>query len=163
MARERGQGGTMTMIDPAVAAEGATIIAETGEVVGEGIRAGGDPVRQAFQALHLGFSAAPVIAGLDKFGNRLVNWDQYLAPQIGSRMPDGGRTFMRGVGVVEVAAGLLTAARPGIGGFVVSGWLMGIVGNLLLSRRYYDIALRDFGLSVGAFALGRLGQWFARR
>ena len=110
----------------------------------------------AYHALHLGFIAAPVIAGLDKFTHLLVNWDQYLAPSIARLSPIGGHGLMLVVGVVEVIAGLLVAVKPRIGGLVVAAWLVGIIVNLLLAGGYYDIALRDLGLALGAFVLSRL-------
>ncbi len=110
---------------------------------------------QAYRVLHLGYAAAPILAGLDKFFEQLVDWDQYLAPQI-ARSRRTRRVLMRVVGGVESAAGALVAARPRIGGWVVAGWLGGIIGNLLLGRRSYDVALRDFGLMLGAIALARL-------
>ncbi|MBI3944707.1 MAG: hypothetical protein HY321_02215 [Armatimonadetes bacterium] len=113
---------------------------------------------QAFWTLRSGYTLAPVLAGLDKFRHLLVDWDQYLAPQMRERMSDRGRRFMRAVGVIEVAAGLLTAVKPRIGGYVVGGWLIGIIGNLLLSGKYRDIALRDLGLALGAFSLARLAE-----
>ena len=116
------------------------------------------PARTAYRLLHLAFIVAPTVAGLDKFFHLLVNWDQYLAPQVAALWPWGGHNFMLVVGVVEIAAGLLVALKPRIGGFVVGLWLLGIVGNLLLLGGYYDIALRDFGLALGAFALSRLAK-----
>jgi hypothetical protein len=115
-----------------------------------------DPVRHAYHALQLGFVAAPVIAGLDKFTHLLVDWDKYLAPSIARLSPIGGHGLMLVVGVVEILAGLLVAVRPRIGGLVVAAWLVGIIINLLLTGGYYDIALRDLGLALGAFALSRL-------
>jgi hypothetical protein len=115
-----------------------------------------DPARQAYLALHIGFIVAPVVAGLDKFTHFLTNWDQYLAPAIARLSPIGGHGFMLVVGVVEIIAGLLVALRPKIGGLVVAAWLFGIIINLLLAGGYYDIALRDLGLALGAFALSRL-------
>lgn len=114
------------------------------------------PVNHAYHALHIAFIAAPVIAGLDKFTHLLTDWDQYLAPAVARMLPTSGHTFMLIVGVIEVIAGLLVALRPKIGGLVVSAWLLGIVVNLLIAGGFYDIALRDFGLSLGAFALSRL-------
>ena len=110
---------------------------------------------QAYRILHLGYAAAPILAGLDKFLERLVEWEQYLAPQIG-HTPRARRRIMRAVGCVEIAAGALVAVKPRIGGWVVAGWLGGIIGNLMLGRRSYDVALRDFGLMLGAVALARL-------
>lgn len=115
-----------------------------------------DPARQAYELLHLGYAVAPIVAGADKFFNALTDWERYLAPGVRHRLPMKGRTFMRIVGGVEIAAGLAVAARPKLGGFVVAAWLGGIIGDLLLKRRDYDIALRDLGLALGALALGRL-------
>src|SRR3954453_22230265 len=118
------------------------------------------PAYQAYQVLHLAFIAAPVIAGADKFFHFLVNWDQYLSPLVTRMLPVSGHTFMLGVGVIEVAAGLLVAFRPAIGAVVVGAWLCGIIVNLLLIPGYYDGALRDLGLALGAFALARLATEF---
>jgi hypothetical protein len=119
--------------------------------------------RQAYQLLHWGFVAAPVIAGLDKFSQILTNWDAYLAPIIARPLGGAVHGFMLVVGIIEVLAGLLVAVRPRIGAYVVAAWLAGIIVNLLLSGKYFDIALRDFGLFLGALALGRLAQVYDRR
>ena len=121
------------------------------------------PAYQAYCVLYAGFIALPVLAGVDKFFHFLVNWDQYLAPIAVQILPISGHTFMLIVGVVEVAAGLLIAFRPRIGAYVVALWLAGIVVNLLLIPGFYDIALRDFGLALGALALARLSQEFNAR
>lgn len=118
------------------------------------------PAWQAYRILHWGFTAAPVIAGLDKFTRLLADWDKYLAPPIARMLPVSAHTFMMIVGVVEVVAGLLVAIRPKLGAYVVAAWLGGIIVNLLLSGSYFDIALRDFGLALGALALGRLSMDF---
>ena len=130
-----------------------------GNTVGHGHEAHG-PLYQAFQVLHWGFVAAPVIAGLDKFFHLLTNWDRYLAPPIANLLPIGAHDFMLVVGVIEMAAGLVVALKPRIGAYVVAAWLVGIIVNLLLAGGYYDIALRDFGLCLGAIALGRLSAVF---
>ncbi len=116
------------------------------------------PARQAYEILHVAFTVAPVVAGLDKFFHVLVNWDKYLAPSIARLSPIGGHSLMLAVGVVEIIAGLLTALKPKIGGYVVALWLLGIIINLLLIPDYFDVALRDFGLLLGALALARLGE-----
>ena len=116
------------------------------------------PERQAYELLHWGFVAAPVLAGLDKFANLLTNWDAYLAPPIARILGSAAHSFMLVVGVIEIAAGLLVAIRPRLGGYVVAGWLGAIILNLLMTGRYFDIALRDFGLMLGALALARLAQ-----
>ena len=121
------------------------------------------PAYQAYCVLYAGFIALPILAGVDKFFHFLVNWDQYLAPIAVQILPISGHTFMLIVGVVEVAAGLLIAFRPRIGAYVVALWLAGIIVNLLLIPGFYDIALRDFGLALGALALARLSQEFNAR
>jgi hypothetical protein len=114
------------------------------------------PSYDAFRILQLGFVAAPILAGLDKFFHVLVNWDLYLAPQIARLSPVGGHGLMLFIGALEVAAGVLVARKPRLGGLVVAVWLWGIIANLLMIPGFYDVALRDFGLSLGALALSRL-------
>jgi hypothetical protein len=121
------------------------------------------PAYQAYQILHVAFVIAPVVAGADKFFHFLVDWDQYLSPLATRFLPVSGHRFMLGVGVVEIIAALLVAVAPAIGGWVVGLWLLGIVLNLLSIPAYFDIALRDFGLALGAFALARLATEFDRR
>jgi hypothetical protein len=122
--------------------------------------AAANPARQAFRILHVGFVVAPILAGLDKFLEVLVDWDRYLAPAVTDVLPVSGHTVMLAVGVVEIAAGVLVALRPRIGGYVVAAWLWAIIVNLLILGDYFDIALRDFGLSLGALALARLAEAF---
>jgi hypothetical protein len=119
------------------------------------------PAYQAYQILHVAFVIAPVLAGLDKFFHLLVNWDMYLAPAIANLSPIGGHQLMLVIGVVEIIAGILVAIKPRIGAYVVCAWLLGIVINLLIIGGFFDIALRDFGLALGALALGRLSQEFS--
>jgi hypothetical protein len=114
------------------------------------------PTHQAFLLLRTVFTIAPILFGLDKFANILVHWPVYLAPLATQVIPVSPQQFMYGVGVVEVIAGLLVAWKPRIGSLVVALWLAGIIVNLLLLPGYYDVALRDFGLLVGALALNRL-------
>ena len=118
-----------------------------------------NPTYPAYQILRFGFTAAPILFGLDKFLNLMVDWTQYLAPVIANMIPAG--TLMRIVGVVEIVAGLLVFFKPRIGSYIVAAWLLLIIINLLLIPGYYDVALRDFGLLLGALALGRLSQTFA--
>ena len=113
---------------------------------------------EAYRILHLAFIVAPIVAGLDKFFNLLVNWEQYL-PSFANRMLGGhGHEFMLVVGVIEIVAGLGVAFMPRIFAYVVSLWLLLIVVNLLMIPGYYDVALRDFGLALAALALARLSQ-----
>jgi uncharacterized membrane protein YphA (DoxX/SURF4 family) len=122
-----------------------------------------DPARQAFRILQLGFVVALVLAGLDKFFNVLVDWERYLAPVATDVLPFSARSLMLAVGVVEIAAGVLVALRPRLGGYVVAAWLWLVIVNLLVAGGFYDVALRDFGLSLGALALARLAEAFGPR
>ena len=117
-----------------------------------------DPARQAFLLLRTAFTVAPIAFGLDKFADLLTDWPRYLAPALDDLVPGTAHQAMLAVGVVEVAAGVLVALRPRLGGYVVAAWLAGIIGNLLLIPGFYDIALRDFGLLVAALALARLAE-----
>ena len=119
-----------------------------------------NPAYQAYQILHVGFTVAPLLAGLDKFFHFLVNWDMYVAPSIARMLPMSVHGFMLLVGVIEVLAGVVVAIRPRIGAYIVAAWLLAIIVNLLMVPGYYDIALRDFGLLLGALALGRLSVEF---
>jgi hypothetical protein len=118
--------------------------------------------RQAFVLLRGGFTIAPILFGLDKFVGLLTEWPRYLAPQIDALIPGSAAQAMLAVGIIEIAAGLLVAVWPRIGGYVVAAWLAGIIANLLIIGGYYDIALRDFGLLVAALALARLATGFER-
>jgi hypothetical protein len=115
-----------------------------------------DPAFQAFWLLRVGFTVAPILFGLDKFFHVMVNWDRYFAPVIIRQLPWTAHQAMYAVGAVEILAGLVVAWRPRLGGYVVAAWLAGIIVNLLLVPGFYDVALRDFGLLVGAVALARL-------
>jgi hypothetical protein len=115
-----------------------------------------DPSRQAFLLLRTVFTVAPILFGLDKFTNVLVDWPRYLAPVINDLVPGTGQQAMYAVGLVEVLAGVIVAVRPRYGAPLVAAWLAGIIFNLLIVPGYYDIALRDFGLFVAAIALFRL-------
>lgn len=119
-----------------------------------------DPAYQAFVMLRTVFTMAPIAFGLDKFANLLTDWPQYLAPRLDALVPGTAQQAMLVVGGIEIAAGILVALWPHIGGYVVAGWLAGIIVNLLLIPGYFDVALRDFGLMVAAVALARLAWAF---
>ena len=121
-----------------------------------------DPAIQAFWLLRIGFTVAPILFGLDKFAHVLVNWDRYLAPEISEHLPGSAHQIMYVVGAIEIVAGLVVAIRPRFGGYLVAAWLAGIIVNLLLIGGYGDIALRDFGLLLGALTLARLATAFPR-
>ena len=115
-----------------------------------------DAGRDAFLMLRIAFAVAPIAFGLDKFFNVMVDWPIYLAPWIDDIAPGSAQEFMYFVGATEIVAGVLVALKPRYGAYVVAGWLAGIVLNLLTHSGFYDIALRDFGLMLGALTLARL-------
>jgi uncharacterized membrane protein YphA (DoxX/SURF4 family) len=115
-----------------------------------------DPAQQAFLLLRSVFTIAPIAFGLDKFFNLLTHWPNYLAPWVNQIVPGTAQQAMYAVGVIEIVAGILVAVRPRWGALVVAAWLAGIIINLLTMASFYDVALRDFGLLVGALALSRL-------
>ena len=119
-----------------------------------------DPAFQAFALLRIGFTVAPILFGLDKFLNWLVDWEHYLAPQFNDLIPGNAHQAMLAVGVIEIVAGLVVALRPRFGGYLVAAWLGGIIVNLLVHADHYDVALRDFGLLIAALALARLAVLF---
>jgi uncharacterized membrane protein YphA (DoxX/SURF4 family) len=117
-----------------------------------------EPTYQAFALLRTTFTIAPIVFGLDKFTNILVDWTVYLAPWIDNIVPGDDVMAMRIVGVIEIVAGILVAIAPRIGAYVVAIWLAGIIVNLLSMGEFFDVALRDFGLMVAALALGSLAR-----
>ena len=123
-----------------------------------------DPAAQAFMLLRLAFTVAPILFGLDKFAEVMIDdWTKYLAPEFNDLIPGSAADAMLIVGVVEIAAGLAVAVVPRFGGLLVAGWLGGIIVSLLLVGGYADIALRDFGLLVAALALARLASAYSGR
>src|SRR5688572_20617505 len=119
------------------------------------------PSYQAYQILHLGFTVAPILMGLDKFLGLLVNWDQYLPAFANNMLGSYSHEFMYVVGVIEIVAGLGVWFKPKIFAYVVAAWLGLIIINLLMIPGYFDVALRDFGLLLAAVALGRLSQEYS--
>jgi hypothetical protein len=116
-----------------------------------------DPVNQAFTLLRIGFVALPILMGLDKFFEVMNNdWPMYLASEYNDIIPGDAQDAMYIVGGVEILAGLIVLVTPRFGGLLVAGWLAGIIASLLLVGGYGDIALRDFGLLLGALTLFRL-------
>jgi hypothetical protein len=120
------------------------------------------PAYQAYWILHLGFTVAPILAGLDKFFHLLTNWDQYVPGVVANASPIQPHTLMLVVGVIEVAAGIGVWFKPKIFAYIVAVWLVVIIINLLLIPGYFDIALRDFGLFLAALALAKLSREYAR-
>ena len=118
---------------------------------------------QAFLMLRIAFSVAPILFGLDKFFNVLTDWPQYLAGWVDDLMPGSAQDFMYAVGGIEILAGVLVALRPRYGAPIVAAWLAGIIVTLVTGPGFYDIALRDFGLLLGAATLARLAFAYDRR
>jgi hypothetical protein len=121
-----------------------------------------NPAFQAFTLLRIGFTVAPILFGLDKFLDWLVDWRIYLAPEINDLVPGNAHQALLAIGVIEIVAGLVVAVRPKFGGYLVAAWLAGIITNLLLQADFYDVALRDFGLLLAALTLARLATAFDR-
>src|SRR3954453_14214175 len=117
----------------------------------------GDPTAQALLLLRIAFTVAPIVFGLDKFAHILTDdWTRYLAPAFNDLIPGNAADAMHIVGVIEIIAGLVVAVTPRFGGLLVAAWLGGIILNLLIIGGYGDIAMRDFGLLLGALTLARL-------
>ena len=125
-------------------------------------RARSDPAYGAFLLMRIGYAVLPVWMGADKFANSMTYWPHYLAPWIVGLLPFSAQTAMYVVGAIEIVAGISVALKPRYGAYVVAGWLAGIVINLLTLSGYYDIALRDFGLMLGALTLARLASVYDR-
>jgi uncharacterized membrane protein YphA (DoxX/SURF4 family) len=119
-----------------------------------------DPTYQGYMLLRVGFAVAPILFGLDKFTNILVDWRTYLAPWVDDIIPGSASDAMQVVGGVEILAGLAVALKPRYGAYLVAAWLAGIILNLLTYPGFYDVALRDFGLMIGALSLARLAVEF---
>jgi len=120
----------------------------------------GNVAHQAYRILQVAFVVAPIVAGIDKFFHKLTDWDMYLARPIDNLLHGHGHTFMLVAGVIEIIAGIGVALKPKVFAYIVCLWLLGIIVNLLITRMFYDVALRDLGLALGALALGRLAMEF---
>ncbi len=125
-----------------------------------------NPAFDAFMLLRAGFTLAPILFGLDKFFHWMVNWEQYLWAEVSSFLGVSPSTVMYIVGVIEIAAGIVVLLAPRIGSLLVAGWLATIITNLVAysidaGTEYSDIALRDFGLFIGALALFLLAIAYA--
>jgi len=114
----------------------------------------------AWWALRIGLGVGPIITGTDKYFNKLADWSMYLSPLATKVIPVSPTVFMRAVGVVEIIAGLIVLSRwTKIGSYIVGLWLLGIVVNLLTTGMFYDLAMRDVEIAIGAFALAQLTTW----
>jgi len=102
------------------------------------------------------YGIVPIVAGIDKFTNLLVNWRDYLSPSLTDKLPFSPATFMSIVGIIEIIAGLLVLSRPKIGAYIITIWLVVISITLLAGTHYFDVAVRDLVMAIGAFVLARL-------
>ena len=112
--------------------------------------------RPVQQTLRITYGLVPIVAGLDKFTNILVDWKTYISPTVGNMLPFSASTFMSIVGVIEIIAGIIALIRPRVGGFIVMAWLILIALNLVMSGHFYDVAVRDLVMAIGAWSLARL-------
>jgi uncharacterized membrane protein YphA (DoxX/SURF4 family) len=113
-------------------------------------------IQQLQNTLRLTFSIVPIVAGLDKFTNLLTNWPDYLSNPVKNILPVNALLFMKVVGIIEIVAGILVFVRPLIGAYVVMAWLICIALQLIIGGHYFDVAVRDLVMAVGAFTLARL-------
>ena len=108
-------------------------------------------------ALRIGLGAGPIITGIDKYFNKLTDWGMYLSPLATKVVPVSATTFMHVVGVVEIIAGVIVLSRwTKLGSYIVLIWLLAIAVNLLTTGMFYDLAMRDVEIAIGAFALSQL-------
>ncbi len=110
-------------------------------------------VNRVTQTLRITYGLVPIIAGLDKFMHVLTDWNKYLAPVVTDVIPLSPGAFMSIVGVIEIVAGIIVFVRPKLGSIIVGLWLIGIAINLLLTGQYFDVAVRDIVMAIGAFCL----------
>ena len=115
-------------------------------------------VRSVWMVLRITFGLVPVVAGLDKFTDLLVDWDMYLNPQVAAMLPFSAHVFMQIVGAIEIIAGLIVLVKPSVGGWIVMAWLICIALQLLAMGKYLDVAVRDMVMSIGAMSLARLSK-----
>jgi hypothetical protein len=119
----------------------------------------GSKVDQAWWLLRIGLGTGVFLAGLDKFFNRLAEWGMYLSPVAERLLPVSGPVFMKAVGVVEMAVGLVVLAGfTRVGGYVSAAWLIGIAVNLATTGMFYDLAVRDVEVAIGAVVLALLTE-----
>ncbi|QNI37030.1 hypothetical protein [Edaphobacter albus] len=116
-----------------------------------------NPLELAWWTLKIGLGVGPIVTGIDKYFNKLTDWSMYLSPLATKILPVSATFFMRTVGVVEILAGILVLSRwTRIGSYLVMAWLLAIAVNLLTTGMFYDLAMRDVEIALGAFALSQL-------
>lgn len=114
-------------------------------------------LNRSWWVLRIGLGVGPIVAGIDKYFNFLTNWEMYLSPLATKVIPIAPSTFMHIVGAVEIVAGIIVLSRwTRIGAYIVMAWLIGIAINLVTTGMFYDLAVRDVEIALGAFALSQL-------
>jgi hypothetical protein len=113
-------------------------------------------ISTVFNLMKFTYGLVPIVAGLDKFTNLLTHWEQYLNPAIASALPFSAHTFMMIVGVIEIAAGLIVLSKPAIGSYIVMAWLILIAVSLIAGTGYFDVAVRDLVMAIGAFSFAQI-------
>lgn len=106
------------------------------------------------QILKYTFVVLPIVAGLDKFFNLLVNWEMYIPAWMGNILPP--ETIMIIVGIIEIIAGLIVLTKTDVGAYIVSLWLLSIAIILLTGGHYLDVAVRDIVMAIAAFVLAKM-------
>ena len=110
-------------------------------------------------ALRIGLGLVPFLAGLDKFFDILTDWSLYLSPLVASLLPVSGEVFMRAVGVIEMAVGvLILTGYTRVGGYIAAAWLVAIAVNLVSTGAFFDVAVRDLLIALAAFTMARLSE-----
>ena len=111
-----------------------------------------------YNLLRATYGIVPIVAGLDKFTNLLTDWEKYLHPGLASMLPFSPHTFMMIVGVIEIIAGIIVLIKPAIGSLIVMAWLTCIAITLIASGKYFDVAVRDLTMAIGAYTLYRISK-----
>jgi hypothetical protein len=115
-------------------------------------------IKPTFNLLKITFGIVPIVAGLDKFTDLLVNWEQYLSPTTLKILPFSGHIFMMIAGVIEIIAGIIVLKKTELGGYIVAAWLTSIALSLLFSLNYLDVAVRDLVMAIAAFSMARIAK-----
>jgi len=116
-------------------------------------------LNSVYWSLRMAFGLTAFLAGLDKFFNLLTNWEKYVSPLVLNIVPLSAGTLMRIAGVIEIVAGVIVlAGLTRLGGYVVAAWLTAIALSLLTTGQYFDVAVRDLVMAIGAFSLARLSE-----
>jgi uncharacterized membrane protein YphA (DoxX/SURF4 family) len=121
-----------------------------------------DPLKPTFRLLRLTYGLVPIVAGLDKFTNTLTDWEKYLNMDIAVMLPFSTNVFMLLVGIIEIIAGIIVLIKPSVGGYIVAAWLTLIAITLIADGNYYDIAVRDLVMAIGALSLARIAKTYKK-